>query len=338
MSKYVVDSKDLVDVADAIRTKGGTSASLEFPDGFVDAIEDISGGGSGKDHTFDIPQISGTYGYSGSSQEPTIVGYYSDFMTLSGDTTATDIGTHTIVVTLKDINNCQWRDGSTTPKNINWNILIGKVVPSIYDTDCIYNPDQDQRPLFSGRNYYTGQSFPSRGNRPDYTFSGNVYERFPGVYQITVAIKNSNLYEWSDGTTEPKTFTWTLHKATPHLEWNPYLWHIEISYKPTRTIDFKVYRIDGEFADAKSMELHSLFYDDYIDKLYTFKGDYVKDEGGYYFEGTISINDEIYMEIDHRPDRDVLYFTTSETENYLAFSLDDAVEYEEGHLELSIYP
>lgn len=48
MSMYIVDSRDLVDVADAIRTKGGTSASLEFPDGFVDAIEDISGGGEFK--------------------------------------------------------------------------------------------------------------------------------------------------------------------------------------------------------------------------------------------------------------------------------------------------
>ena len=43
MSRYVVDSKDLSDVADAIRIKGGTSASLEFPDGFVSAVEDIGG-------------------------------------------------------------------------------------------------------------------------------------------------------------------------------------------------------------------------------------------------------------------------------------------------------
>lgn len=38
---------DLASVADAIRTKGGTSADLAFPDGFVDAIEAISGGGDG---------------------------------------------------------------------------------------------------------------------------------------------------------------------------------------------------------------------------------------------------------------------------------------------------
>lgn len=36
---------DLTSVANAIRTKGGTSASLAFPTGFVSAINDISGGG-----------------------------------------------------------------------------------------------------------------------------------------------------------------------------------------------------------------------------------------------------------------------------------------------------
>lgn len=37
---------DLTSVANAIRTKGGTSASLAFPAGFVQAIGDISGGGA----------------------------------------------------------------------------------------------------------------------------------------------------------------------------------------------------------------------------------------------------------------------------------------------------
>lgn len=36
---------DLTSVANAIRTKGGTSASLAFPSGFVSAINEISGGG-----------------------------------------------------------------------------------------------------------------------------------------------------------------------------------------------------------------------------------------------------------------------------------------------------
>ena len=46
---------DLTSVANAIRTKGGTSASLAFPSGFVSAINAISGGGG------DYEIVGGTY-------------------------------------------------------------------------------------------------------------------------------------------------------------------------------------------------------------------------------------------------------------------------------------
>lgn len=41
MSNYLVSDTDLTSVANAIRTKGGTSAQLEFPTDFVSAIGDI---------------------------------------------------------------------------------------------------------------------------------------------------------------------------------------------------------------------------------------------------------------------------------------------------------
>lgn len=43
--KLVVDKESLVSVADAIREKGNTSESLEFPQGFVDGINAIESGG-----------------------------------------------------------------------------------------------------------------------------------------------------------------------------------------------------------------------------------------------------------------------------------------------------
>lgn len=45
MTDYLVTDTELTDVADAIRTKGGTSAALEWPTDYVDAIDAISGGG-----------------------------------------------------------------------------------------------------------------------------------------------------------------------------------------------------------------------------------------------------------------------------------------------------
>lgn len=47
MSNYIVDSVDLTNIANAIRTKGGTSAQLAFPAGFVSAVEAIETGGGG---------------------------------------------------------------------------------------------------------------------------------------------------------------------------------------------------------------------------------------------------------------------------------------------------
>ena len=47
MSDYKVKGSDLTSIANAIRTAGETSASLTFPDGFVEAIGNISGGGGG---------------------------------------------------------------------------------------------------------------------------------------------------------------------------------------------------------------------------------------------------------------------------------------------------
>lgn len=71
MANYLTTDTDLEAVADAIRNKGGTSAPLSFPQGFVDAIGDIETGG-GDDYlskritnTLTEYTITGSYvGYS----------------------------------------------------------------------------------------------------------------------------------------------------------------------------------------------------------------------------------------------------------------------------------
>ena len=46
MAVYVTNTSELTSIADAIRTKGGTSTSLEYPQGFISAINSISSGQS----------------------------------------------------------------------------------------------------------------------------------------------------------------------------------------------------------------------------------------------------------------------------------------------------
>lgn len=45
MAEYLTTDTELTSIADAIRTKGGTSAPLVYPTGFVSAIEAIPSGG-----------------------------------------------------------------------------------------------------------------------------------------------------------------------------------------------------------------------------------------------------------------------------------------------------
>lgn len=47
MADYLTTDTELTSVANAIRTKGGTSAQLVYPAGFVSAIEAIPTGGGG---------------------------------------------------------------------------------------------------------------------------------------------------------------------------------------------------------------------------------------------------------------------------------------------------
>ena len=46
MADYIVKDTELTSVANAIRTAGGTNSLLSFPNGFVSAVNNISGGGS----------------------------------------------------------------------------------------------------------------------------------------------------------------------------------------------------------------------------------------------------------------------------------------------------
>ena len=47
MANYICTSSEITSLADAIRTKGGTSASLTWPNGFISAVNDIPSGGGG---------------------------------------------------------------------------------------------------------------------------------------------------------------------------------------------------------------------------------------------------------------------------------------------------
>lgn len=90
MANYKVSDTELTSVANAIRTKGGTSASLSFPDGFVTAIGNISGGGSATLITKSITD-NGTY----YAEDDDADGYSSVTVSVSGGSSNFVTGTFT---------------------------------------------------------------------------------------------------------------------------------------------------------------------------------------------------------------------------------------------------
>lgn len=77
--------------------------------------------------TISVPTVSGSLTYNGQAQSPTLTGYDADKMALSGDTSGTNAGSYTAVVTPTE--QYKWADGSTEAKDIQWS--IDKATPSI---------------------------------------------------------------------------------------------------------------------------------------------------------------------------------------------------------------
>lgn len=146
-----------------------------------------------------IPSQSGTLTYSGSSQSPSWSNYDSTQLTLGGTTSGTNAGSYNATFTPKS--GYQWSDGTTSAKTVSWS--IGKMSLTV--------------PAQSGSLTYTGSSqTPSwtNYNSNTMTIDGSTTGTNAGSYTATFTLKNTNNYQWSDGTTSIKSVTWQIKKAT----------------------------------------------------------------------------------------------------------------------------
>lgn len=72
-------------------------------------------------YSINIPLTVDEFVYDGTEKTPTWVGFDDGIMAVSGDTSATNAGEHTVTFTLID-NRYLWVDGTTTPKQVTWSI------------------------------------------------------------------------------------------------------------------------------------------------------------------------------------------------------------------------
>ena len=154
-----------------------------------------------------LPVQSGTLTYTGNPQSPTLSGYDPAKMTLGGTTTATDAGEYTASVT-PTANYC-WADGSTGAKTVTWRIAgVTVAVPTQSGALNYYPPmPQVQSPSWNG--YDTEKM----------TIGGTTSAKDAGNYEAIFTLKPN--YQWTDGTTDPKTVVWVIGKAEPIVNPSP---------------------------------------------------------------------------------------------------------------------
>lgn len=145
-----------------------------------------------------VPSQSNTLTYNGNSQSPTWNNYNSSQLTLSGTTSASNAGEHTVTFTPKA--NYMWADGTIDAKEVTW--TIGKMAVAI--------------PTLSTTTYtYDGNAKTPTQNNYDSTYmtrSGTSSATNAGNYSITYTLKAN--YKWSDGTETDKTLTWKINQAS----------------------------------------------------------------------------------------------------------------------------
>lgn len=171
--------------------------------------------------TFEIPTVTNIeFTYNGGYQRPTISGFNSNVMTVSGNS-AVNAGEYTIIFTLKDATSATWKDGTIEQKKFSWKInkAIAKInKPYLSNTEFTYNG-------LTFVYYATNSSYKTyRGyvnayirdfNSTYSSISGTTRTSSAGDYSIVITLKDTTNYiaQWSDGTTEPLELKWKVNKA-----------------------------------------------------------------------------------------------------------------------------
>ena len=117
MSEYLVKSESLTTIADAVRNKANTTASLSLE---AMAIQ-INNLVIKTTTTINVvPDTTSSFTYDGSVKTPVWRNYDPEQLTISGQTSATNAGTYIVYFTPKA--DYEWSDGTVDPREVQWSI------------------------------------------------------------------------------------------------------------------------------------------------------------------------------------------------------------------------
>lgn len=117
----------------------------------------------------------------------------SKYYTVEGTSAAKLPGSYKVTVALKD--GYAWKDGTTDPIEFTWNIKALQTKKPVAVSGLTYN-GKNQAGVKAGKGY---------------NLAGTYTAKNVGSYKAKVLLAEG--YEWSDGTTDPLTLTWSINKA-----------------------------------------------------------------------------------------------------------------------------
>lgn len=165
--------------------------------------------------------------------------------TLSGTTSAKDVGSYQATATLED--GYEWSDDTTDPKTIDWSIasaVIEVTAPT-------------------GKNFtYNGKAQTGVAAGSNYTLSGTTKATNAGSYTAKATLKTdaNHTYKWTDGTTAVKSITWKINKANNPLALKPKTATVKYKMLKKKAQSLAVTKVITFTKNAKDKKNYTLSY------------------------------------------------------------------------------
>ena len=143
-----------------------------------------------------------SYPYTGSSITPIVANYNSDLLSTTGSYSATNIGDYTVTLIINDKTNYEWEDGTNADVSLNWEISKARLTkPTIDGTNSFTYNGETQGITVNGYDSNTMNQ------------TGYISRINSGNYSSTYSLKDTNNYEWEDGTNADVSLNWKISKA-----------------------------------------------------------------------------------------------------------------------------
>ncbi len=217
---------NLTGLSSAVPVNAGTYWVVAY----VNATADYTGLFAAKQFTIskapiDVPTASGTkYFYTGNSQTYLPEGFRADTMYISGNV-QTGAGSYPVTVTLRDTRNYEWADGSSGGLEFTFTIGRQKVTaPAVPDGQWTYDGSAKDVTL---ENFSSTTMGVHSMEGLSLEVAGVTGVRFvttdAGTYEIVISLKDTENYEWADGTDGLVTLKWRVGRAENSWKTVPYI-------------------------------------------------------------------------------------------------------------------